>query len=335
MYNNFILNNARYSLIKVKDILNLYSIPKYSKKYIDTKFKDLNNKMIFKFQPITPIYFALYQNQRYLIDGLHRLEIYKTNNIFLNYEIPIVDILVHEYNDIYTYFEMINENNKIIEDKIEISDTIMEEYDDKKEYIINNTYNYFLNNYSNTFKFNGKRRPYLDSDKFLEELNIIYNKYNIKSEDDLITKLLKLNNKYKNKNIDWFPSKGKIHNDSLIKIIENENCLYFGMVSNDWINHIDKLPEYISESKISQSLRQQVWTKFANNKLEIKCICCSLNIINAFTFECGHILASSKGGECNINNLVPICSLCNKSMGNINMIEFINQHKYTIHKLLK
>lgn len=346
MHNNFILNNVRYSLIKVKEILNLYSVPRYSKKILENKFKNLNNNMIFKFQPITPIYFALYQNQRYVIDGLQRLEIYKNNNTFQDYHIPIVDILVHDYNDIHAYFEIINQNNIIphtidskeldfINETNEINDSIMEEYDYNKEQIINNTYNYFIGNFPNSFKFNGRRRPYLDSDNFLEELNLIYIKYEIKSADELIEKLLKLNNKYKNKKIEWFPSKGKIQNDSLINIIKNENCLYFGMLPNEWVNHLDKLPEYLSEYKISQSLRQQVWTKFANNKLEIKCICCNLNTINAFTFECGHILAASKGGECNINNLVPICSLCNKSMGNINMKDFIIQHKYSLHKLLK
>lgn len=335
MYNNFILNNVRYSLVKVKDILNIYSIPKYSKKLINNNLNELNNKMIFKFQPITPLYFVLFKNQRYIIDGLHRLEIYKNNHLLQESIIPIVDILAEEYNDINTYFDLVNKNNKIIENTNEITDIIMEEYDEKKEIIINNVYNYFLNNYPNSFKFNGKRRPYINSDKFIEILEIIYSKYNIECENIFIQKLLDLNTKYKKQKIEWFPSKSKVLNESLIELIKNENCLYFGMVPDEWYNHLDKLPKYISEEKISQSLRQQVWTKYANNKLEIKCICCNLNTINAFTFESGHIIPRSKGGECNIDNLVPICGLCNKSMGNINMKEFMINHNYKLHKLLK
>ena len=88
MYNHFIFNNVRYSLIKVKDILNIYSIPKYSKKILKKNLNELNNKMIFKFQPITPLYFVLFQDQRYIIDGLHRLEIYKNNHLLrMNYKI--------------------------------------------------------------------------------------------------------------------------------------------------------------------------------------------------------------------------------------------------------
>ena len=328
MYNNFILNNVRYSLVKVKDILNIYSIPKYSKKLINNNLNELNNKMIFKFQPITPLYFVLFKNQRYIIDGLHRLEIYKNNHLLQESIIPIVDILAEEYNDINTYFDLVNKNNKIIKNTNEITDIIMEEYDEKKEIIINNVYNYFLNNYPNSFKFNGKRRPYINSDKFIEILEIIYSKYNIECENIFIQKLLDLNTKYKKQKIEWFPSKSKVLNESLIELIKNENCLYFGMVPDEWYNHLDKLPKYISEEKISQSLRQQVWTK-----LEIKCICCNLNTINAFTFESGHIIPRSKGGECNIDNLAPICGLCNKSMGNINMKEFMINHNYKLHKL--
>ena len=334
MYNHFIFNNVRYSLIKVKDILNIYSIPKYSKKFLKNNLNELNNKMIFKFQPITPLYFVLFQDQRYIIDGLQRLEIYKNNNLFQESVIPIVDILAEDYNDINTYFNLINENNKIIENN-EINDIIMEEIDEQKEKIINTTYKYFINNYPNSFKFNGKRRPYLDNNKFIEILQNIYSKYNIECEKVFIQKLLDLNNKYKKQKIEWFPAKSKVLNETLIDIIENENCLYFGMIPDQWHLHLDKIPKYMSEDKISQSLRQQVWTKYANNKLEIKCICCNLNTINAFTFESGHIIARSKGGECNINNLVPICGLCNKSMGNINMKEFIANHNYKLHNLLK
>jgi 5-methylcytosine-specific restriction endonuclease McrA len=103
------------------------------------------------------------------------------------------------------------------------------------------------------------------------------------------------------------------------------------MLPKDWFLYIDNLPKYLSEDKISQSLRQQIWTINSKNNLEIKCLCCNLNFINAFTFECGHIIASSKGGKCNINNLIPICSLCNKSMSNTGMDEFMIKNNFTIN----
>ena len=44
-----------------------------------------------------------------------------------------------------------------------------------------------------------------------------------------------------------------------------------------------------------------------------------------FNFEAGHIIPESKGGSTHIENLLPICSPCNKSMGN----------RFTIHEFSK
>jgi hypothetical protein len=341
MFNSFRFNNIKYSLVKVKDILNIYTIPKCQRKSLSDRINHLDKHMFFKFLPITPLYFVIYQNQKFIIDGLHRLEVYKNNKTFLDEKIPIVEILANTEEDIYNYFKLINDSMSVHDiykdpNEDEYGDIEMEDIEKRKEVIIS-TYTYFLDNYPNSFKFNGRRRPYLDNNKFIDELNIIYDnhKTNIKSSEDFINLLLELNDKYKNKKLEWFPSKGKINNDNLINIIKKNNCLYFGMLPNEWYNHFIEIPEYISEEKISQSLRQQVWTKYAKTKLEIKCICCNLNSINAFTFECGHIIPSSKGGKCNIKNLVPICSLCNKSMGNTNLKEFMSNHNYNIPKLLK
>lgn len=52
------------------------------------------------------------------------------------------------------------------------------------------------------------------------------------------------------------------------------------------------------------------------------CWCCRSTIINTFDFEAGHVQARSKGGGDEIENLRPICGICNRSMGSENMIEF-------------
>ena len=43
-------------------------------------------------------------------------------------------------------------------------------------------------------------------------------------------------------------------------------------------------------------------------------------------FCAGHIIPESCGGFATIDNLRPICSQCNSSMGNTNMRKFIIQH---------
>lgn len=43
-------------------------------------------------------------------------------------------------------------------------------------------------------------------------------------------------------------------------------------------------------------------------------------------FECGHILADSKGGMPTVENLRCICSVCNKSIGSTDMNKFKKEY---------
>jgi hypothetical protein len=340
MFNSFKLKNIKYSLVKIKELINTYKIPQCQRTILADRVKHLDNHIVFKFNPITPLYFVLFNNNRYIIDGLHRMEVYKKYNYLLEEKIPIIEIYASTLTELNNYFTLINDNMQLHDiyknNDIEMEDVELSENNQLiKKNIIIETYNHYIQNYPNSFKYNGRRRPFLDNNKFMDQLSYIYDNVSnleisqIESSDNFIKLLNKLNDKYKLQNIDWYPSKGKKQNKDLIDIIKSQNCLYFGMIPNDWFNHVKNIPELNSENKISQSLRQQIWFKYSNNKLNIKCLCCSLNEINSFNFECGHIDPKSKGGLCNINNLVPICSLCNKSMGNTNMKIFMKNNNYS------
>ena len=43
-------------------------------------------------------------------------------------------------------------------------------------------------------------------------------------------------------------------------------------------------------------------------------------------YECGHVESEATGGDMSIENLRPICSSCNKSMGIKNMREYIKNN---------
>ena len=68
---------------------------------------------------------------------------------------------------------------------------------------------------------------------------------------------------------------------------------------------------------ISKALREQVWIRHAGRVFERKCPTdwCQ-NTISVFDFESGHDIPESKGGMTSVENLFPICSRCNKGMGN-------------------
>lgn len=70
---------------------------------------------------------------------------------------------------------------------------------------------------------------------------------------------------------------------------------------------------------IPKTLKNDVWDKHIGKKNGIgKCFCCE-NSIDSKNFECGHIVASAKGGKTVLQNLRPICGCCNKSMGTENL----------------
>ena len=85
---------------------------------------------------------------------------------------------------------------------------------------------------------------------------------------------------------------------------------------------------------IPVAIREQVWLlqfgdKFFKQKCSVKW--CE-NILTPFTFEVGHNVPRSKGGSDDLDNLRPICSKCNKSMGDSYTIdEFSEFSKRTEH----
>jgi len=79
----------------------------------------------------------------------------------------------------------------------------------------------------------------------------------------------------------------------------------------------------MKKKKIPLAMREQVWILYLGEKnFKNKCnvIWCE-NTITPFTFEVGHNVPESKGGQTCIDNLRPICSKCNKSMGDSYTIE--------------
>lgn len=74
------------------------------------------------------------------------------------------------------------------------------------------------------------------------------------------------------------------------------------------------------KTKIKAALREQVWLRHAGPTFKSKCQTrwCQ-NEINVFNFQCGHVQAESKGGQTTVENLIPLCSRCNLSMGTLHM----------------
>lgn len=76
------------------------------------------------------------------------------------------------------------------------------------------------------------------------------------------------------------------------------------------------------KQKIPAALREQVWIHKMGRVFEGKCpTAWCQNTITVFDFQSGHNIPESKGGPTTLDNLIPICSRCNLSMGDTYTIE--------------
>ena len=85
-------------------------------------------------------------------------------------------------------------------------------------------------------------------------------------------------------------------------------------------------PLHLRRKKIPKQIKTLVWNKYIGSDVaEAPCVSCRTAKISNRSFHCGHVIAESKGGDMNINNLRPICADCNGSMGTRSMNEFTKE----------
>lgn len=73
---------------------------------------------------------------------------------------------------------------------------------------------------------------------------------------------------------------------------------------------------------ITAAMKKTVWkTEFKKSPTGI-CVICRQTEITKESFECGHIIARALGGQTELDNLIPICFDCNRSMGTRNAYEY-------------
>ena len=87
----------------------------------------------------------------------------------------------------------------------------------------------------------------------------------------------------------------------------------------------------ISKEKINKKFKSLVWNRYiGENIASHKCFCCKMTTIKNVDFICGHVNPECKGGLMEINNMRPICSGCNGSMGSKDMVNFVKENNFYI-----
>lgn len=94
---------------------------------------------------------------------------------------------------------------------------------------------------------------------------------------------------------------------------------------NNWKDVVLALPLIPTRKTIPKALRNKVWTFYSGEQFRGNCFCCNQEI-SIQQFECGHIIPSSKDGPTTLINLRPICEACNRSMGAMDMRDYIRTY---------
>ena len=79
---------------------------------------------------------------------------------------------------------------------------------------------------------------------------------------------------------------------------------------------------------IPKTVRNAVWARYFPNTLSGVCQCCKIEAITYGNFHAGHVISEHNGGGLKVDNLRPVCPLCNSSMGTQNMDEFIAKYGF-------
>lgn len=93
---------------------------------------------------------------------------------------------------------------------------------------------------------------------------------------------------------------------------------------------IEYKPKY-SKKQIPKAVKSHIWDHYIGRHInEHRCLCCKKAYIRNTDFVTGHVISESNGGTLEINNLRPICAVCNHGMGEMNMVDYVKKYGYYI-----
>jgi 5-methylcytosine-specific restriction endonuclease McrA len=86
-----------------------------------------------------------------------------------------------------------------------------------------------------------------------------------------------------------------------------------------------------SKKQIPKAVKSHIWDHYIGRHInEHRCLCCKKAYIRNTDFVTGHVISEANGGTLEINNLRPICAVCNNGMGQMNMVDYVKTYGYYI-----
>lgn len=274
-------------------------------------------------------------NEKYfLIDGQHRFNVmyYLYNRYKHNFNVNVQIINVESMEDIKEVFDNINKNTPLPDMNFENS---------FEKDIISDTVLYFQSKYPLIWSEYSKcHRPSIFINYFEETILFIQKHIKSKNYEILIEIIEDYNDKHKNYVIEDYRDRSLTENmlnqakksEFYLGLYKYDNNQDYGYI---WAKKIIEYKTSITisvkkknrKTKITKPLRYLVWNTYIGTETRnTKCVLCDNIEIKIENFECGHIIAESKNGETILENLLPICGLCNKLMCNQNMDDFVTKN---------
>lgn len=284
-------------------------------------------------ETVEEITIAVSTDCTWILDGQHRLECFKNLYQYHNIDVPIDtrSIKVKNINEANKWFSIVNlacpmpqlpEGMTSYAKPNELYHLIMERFPQNPR-----------RGKNGLFDTNQRAKPpRMHKTNFITEIATQLNK-NPMTKDMFLSKVIKFNNEVKEKveekEYDYFKSKGLNWTTTTFKR-QFDTCekdcgeFYLGIFRKHmWVKMIfenkDIRCELKKKTKIPKYIKDQVWYRHNRKQFDVPCPICKNAIMTPFNFEAGHIISEYNGGKAVLDNLIPLCSRCNKSIGTKNI----------------
>lgn len=276
--------------------------------------------------------------RRYVLDGQHRLEAFKRlhqEGFPLEQYIPVILYNTHSEEELKSYYIRINQNHPI--NPLELTDLWFKYGKD-----FCNRFDKMFHTYMKASKCHCPNINMKEMMIYVKDRNVFERVNTVVAANEIITtiinKIEELNNFIKqNYNNMISYQLDKDHSNKLKKCFEKcqSNPCYLGIWRQfEWLEicvylisnkvHISniRLGDFgNTRLKIPRVLRNAVWQKRNSTNMVGVCFVCE-NELCYENMECGHIIPHIYNGNVSLENLEPICKVCNRDMGAMNLHEY-------------
>ena len=279
------------------------------------------------------LHYCLENNKYYLVDGQHRyMAINKLVDNFINFDIILEIVKIEKADDLIENYNIINKNTPLPE--------LSENINMLSHKII---FKYFEEKYEKIWTLSNRpQRPYLNKNHFQEAISYLIEKLE-KDDPNYIIKLIdELNSRISNWNPDRIGNMKKLKDPLKTIELAREHECFLGLFSHSteeyhyqWVLDIIKnetgeeikQPKKKRKKAIPKTIKIGVWNKYVGSDVGVHdCLVCGQNKIYQSMFTAGHVISEYHGGKVVVDNLRPICNLCNLSMATKNMGDFVEEH---------